>query len=199
MRLILPLIAFIGTLSLTTAKETILAYWDYGSCGPDGDDANWEWCRWTKGVCLEWVKTSKCSSGVAKLIDVKKNFKQNGCEFFYGARYSCSENEKGPDKENENKGGKPGGKPVKEIKASSGGNSNTVTPSLPTPILCTASCAKEFQRCHNHHNKGKGKTCAKAFDQCRGEIDKGDHRLVNAGCTKKCTSTDDMLKLETCA
>ena len=85
------------------------------------------------------------------------------------------------------------------ITASSGGNSTTVTPSLPTPILCTASCAKEFQRCHNHHNKGKGKTCAKAFDQCRGEIDKGDHRLVNAGCTKQCKSTDDMFKLKTCA
>ena len=70
--------------------ETILSYWDYGSCGPDGDDANWEWCRWTKGVCLEWVKTSKCSSGVAKLMDVTKNFEQNGCKFFYGARYSCS-------------------------------------------------------------------------------------------------------------
>ena len=27
-----------------------------------------------------------------------------------------TENEKGPDKENENTGGKPGGKPVKEIK-----------------------------------------------------------------------------------
>ena len=30
--------------------------------------------------------------------------------------YILTENEKGPDKENENKGGKPGGKPVKEIK-----------------------------------------------------------------------------------
>jgi len=91
MRLILPLIAFIGTLSLTTAKEKpILAYWEDGSCGPDGDDANWEWCRWTEGVCSEVVKTSKCSSGVAKLIDVTKNFEVKGCKFFYGARYSCS-------------------------------------------------------------------------------------------------------------
>merc|ERR1712110_101456 len=64
---------------------------------------------------------------------------------------------------------------------------------------CTASCVKEFQRCHNHHhNKGKGKTCTAAFDQCRGEIDTGFRPLAKAGCKKQCTSTDDMLKLETC-
>ena len=84
------------------------------------------------------------------------------------------------------------------ITASSGGNSTTATPSPPTPSLCTASCAKEFQRCHNHHNKRKGKTCAEAFDQCRGEINTGFHLLANAGCMKQCKSTDEMLKLKTC-
>merc|ERR1712183_424160 len=48
-------------------------------------------------------------------------------------------------------------------KASSGGNSTTATPNLPTTSPCTASCAKEFQRYHNHHNKGKGKTCTGAL------------------------------------
>jgi len=91
---------------------------------------------------------------------------------------------------------------------SSGGNSTTATPNPPTttpipptttPIpLCTASCAKEFQRCHNYHNNRQGKTCPEAFDQCRGEINQGHRRLKKAGCKKQCTSTDDMLKLKTC-
>jgi hypothetical protein len=88
-----------------------------------------------------------------------------------------------------------------ETNVSSGGNSTTATTNPPTttPIpLCTASCAKEFQRCHNYHNNRKGKTCPEAFDQCRGEINQGHRRLAKAGCMKQCTSTDDMLKLETC-
>ena len=84
------------------------------------------------------------------------------------------------------------------ITASSGGNSTTATPNPPATSLCTASCAKEFQRCHNHHNNRQGKTCIEAFNQCRGEINTGFHRLANAGCMKQCTSTDDMLKLKTC-
>ena len=94
------------------------------------------------------------------------------------------------------------------ITVSSGGNSTTATPNPPTttpipptttPIpLCTASCAKEFQRCHNHHNNRQGKTCIEAFNKCMGEINTGFHRLANAGCMKQCTSTDDMLKLKSC-
>ena len=87
------------------------------------------------------------------------------------------------------------------IAVSSGGNSTTATTNPPTttPIpLCTASCAKEFQRCHNYHNNRQGKTCPEAFDQCRGEINQGHRRLAKAGCKKQCTSTDDMLELETC-
>merc|ERR1712203_963645 len=64
--------------------------------------------------------------------------------------------------------------------------------------LAKAGCVKEFQRCHNYHNKRKGKTCPEAFDQCRGEINQGHRRLAQAGCKKQCTSTDDMLELETC-
>ena len=87
------------------------------------------------------------------------------------------------------------------ITVSSGGNSTTATPNPPTttPIpLCTASCVKEFQRCHNYHNNRQGKTCPEAFDQCRGEINQGHRRLAKAGCMKQCTSTDDMLELKTC-
>merc|ERR1712158_179594 len=88
-----------------------------------------------------------------------------------------------------------------ETNVSSGGNSTTATPNPPTttPIpLCTASCAKEFQRCHNYHNNRKGKTCPEAFDQCRGEINQGHRRLAKAGCKKQCTSTDDMLEICDC-
>ena len=46
------------------------------------------------------------------LIDVIKD----SYYIHFNLHYMFTENEKGPDKENENTGGKPGGKPVKEIK-----------------------------------------------------------------------------------
>ena len=87
------------------------------------------------------------------------------------------------------------------ITVSSGGNSTTATPNPPTttPIpLCTASCVKEFQRCHNYHNNRQGKTCIEAFNICRGQINQGFDRLANAGCIRQCTGTDEMVKLESC-
>ena len=38
---------------------TIPAYWDDGSCGPNGDDANWEWCDKKEGSCQTKVYTNK--------------------------------------------------------------------------------------------------------------------------------------------
>ena len=78
----------------------LLAYWDQGSCGPDGDNANWEWCDTDRGGnCDPVVMTDKCRSGVATLIDIQGKetstsyqdlFQFDGCNYAYYARYTCS-------------------------------------------------------------------------------------------------------------
>ena len=82
----------------------LLAYWDRGNCGPDGDNSNWEWCDKRAGEnCHPVVKTDKCSSHLATLIDVLgdqnanadhhlNNFHHLGCNYAYYARYKCTGN-----------------------------------------------------------------------------------------------------------
>ena len=84
---------------------SLIAYWDGGSCGPYGNDHNWEWCD-TKngGPCKKQVSTSKCPSGIATLLSVKgnesakspfpNNYKdpETGCYYAYFATYTCTGN-----------------------------------------------------------------------------------------------------------
>ena len=79
----------------------IFAYWDYGSCGPQGDDSNWEWCdKRGGGPCQNEVTTSQCTSGTALLSAVNghqqatrfsDNYVLNGCKYAYYAIYTCKE------------------------------------------------------------------------------------------------------------
>ena len=79
--------------------DTIIAYWDRGSCGPNGDDFNWDWCdRNRGGPCKKDVSTNKCPSGTASLQKVYGNqhltgystqYQVNGCGFAYYAIYYC--------------------------------------------------------------------------------------------------------------
>ena len=70
--------------------DEVLSYWDEGVCGPDGNDANWEWCEQTQGSCKESIFTSKCPSGAAKLQEFRKDYELNGCKYFYRAIYVCT-------------------------------------------------------------------------------------------------------------
>ena len=74
---------------LLLSSVTIPAYWDKESCGPNGDDANWEWCDKKEGSCQTKVHTTKCSSGIATLTHKSNSYKLNGCEFMYYATYTC--------------------------------------------------------------------------------------------------------------
>jgi hypothetical protein len=38
----------------------LVAYWDIGTCGPLGDDANWEWCEKDKFQCKPEVAFGCC-------------------------------------------------------------------------------------------------------------------------------------------
>jgi len=81
------------------------AYWDEGSCGPYGNDHNWEWCDTNMGgPCKKQVNTLQCRSGIAKLTEVKgdelassiqlnPNVYQDpktGCKYAYFATYTCT-------------------------------------------------------------------------------------------------------------
>ena len=87
----------------------MIAYWEKGSCGPYENDHNWEWCDTYKGgSCKKQVNTSKCPSGIAKLISVKGNEltktenkylaediyedPKTGCQYYYFATYACTGN-----------------------------------------------------------------------------------------------------------
>ena len=93
----------------------MIAYWDNGSCGPNGSNANWEWCdKSGGGACKENVKTEKCPSGTASLKKVFGNqhatehveqqhdtqlnmqqlfsYHRNGCNYAYYAIYACTGN-----------------------------------------------------------------------------------------------------------
>ena len=81
--------------------DTIIAYWDRGGCGPNGDDFNWDWCdRNRGGPCKKDVSTNKCASGTASLQKVYGNqylsgystqYQVNGCSYAYYAIYSCKD------------------------------------------------------------------------------------------------------------
>ena len=83
----------------------MIAYWEQGSCGPYGNDYNWEWCDTLKGgPCKKQVNTPKCQSGIAELTSVKgnefakhpvsNNFQdpKSGCKYAYFATYTCTGN-----------------------------------------------------------------------------------------------------------
>ena len=73
--------------------------WDYGGCGPLGDDYNWEWCdRNRGGACKKEVQTNRCPNGKAKLHSVQGDqyarsyshqYRKNGCWYTYFAYYIC--------------------------------------------------------------------------------------------------------------
>merc|ERR1712232_1209612 len=73
-------------------KNTLLsAYWDYGSCGPHGDNHNWDWCGTWRFRCPEMrpVPTELCASGNAVLVETKYFQKIGNCPYAYYAQYAC--------------------------------------------------------------------------------------------------------------
>ena len=78
----------------------IVAYWDRGDCGPNGDDDNWDWCNtYTGKPCIDMINTSKCRGGVATLKVVhgddhataySDNYELDGCQYAYYAVYTCA-------------------------------------------------------------------------------------------------------------
>ena len=60
---------------------------------------------------------------------------------------------------------------------------------------CTSSCAIEFAKCHAYQSTSMSGTAA--YTQCRTEIDDGATKLINNGCVIGCTSTADMIALNT--
>merc|ERR1712125_148214 len=78
------------------APDTRLAaYWDYGSCGPHGDNHNWHWCgTWTfRCPPARAVPTELCVSGTAVLVGASYFQKIGGCPYAYYAQYACEDAE----------------------------------------------------------------------------------------------------------
>ena len=75
------------------ADFRLLAYWDSGSCGHAGDDANAAWC----GGVNDWecpaditVDTSLCPSGSAHLAYMLEHITVDDCYYAYYAQFICS-------------------------------------------------------------------------------------------------------------
>ena len=83
--------------------DSVVSYWDEGSCGPDGDDYNMNWCRlswydenWPEGSCNEKVSTNLCSTDTATLLEFRQahgktwsSFVFQGCNYYFRAIYAC--------------------------------------------------------------------------------------------------------------
>jgi len=81
----------------------LLSYYDKGKCGPIGDNANWDWCGRSQGICKNAVKVARCPNGYAYLNSLQrpagaiKNFtivkgsavERNLCSYGYYAEYRC--------------------------------------------------------------------------------------------------------------
>merc|ERR1712232_626725 len=76
-----------------TTDSRLVAYWDYGSCGPRGDNNHWEWCGKWRFSCPETraVSTELCPSGSAGLVYTKTFSRIEGCPYAYYAQYACRE------------------------------------------------------------------------------------------------------------
>ena len=76
--------------------DSVLAYWDEDSCGSEGKNANWQWCKEESAekigidACNETVFTPRCPSGAAKLYDFRQNYTLNNCYYIYRAEYACT-------------------------------------------------------------------------------------------------------------
>jgi len=71
----------------------LAAYWDLGSCGPAGDDQNWDWCSAWKFQCPEQRQVSQeiCASGVAVRVQMESFVKKDSCYYAYHAQYACQD------------------------------------------------------------------------------------------------------------
>ena len=67
----------------------IHAYWDLGTCGPEGEDYNFNWCDGHLGNCPSIKSTSLCQTGMARLTKFEKPFSLDGCEYRWYAEYTC--------------------------------------------------------------------------------------------------------------
>ena len=89
-------------LTIVADHLSLVAYWDQDSCGPNGDDYNWQWCDERRGgPCKGQVSTDFCPSGIASLKEVHgnqyathnnelQNYQLNGCNYAYYATYECT-------------------------------------------------------------------------------------------------------------
>jgi hypothetical protein len=73
------------------APPYVLAYWDAGACGPNGDDSNWIFCGQTSGKCKAQVTTSQCACGTARLVKKHEYKREGSCTFIYYAEYKCTD------------------------------------------------------------------------------------------------------------
>jgi hypothetical protein len=72
----------------------LLAYWDYGACGPRGDDFDWGWCGGQEGNCPATVSVANsiCNSGTANLAYKYDDVTIDGCSYIFYAQYVCTTN-----------------------------------------------------------------------------------------------------------
>jgi len=87
----------IQCVSSTESGIAFRAYWEGGSCGPDGNDANWEVCGERDGVCPEYVTWTQCASGQAQLHFFSRDWiihnpgEAEACHFEWYAEYICAD------------------------------------------------------------------------------------------------------------
>jgi len=74
----------------------LVAYWDADACGPHGDDYHWDWCGERAFQCKDFVGTTLCDTGMAKLVatlgdGTSRSTTIAGCDYQYYAQYKCLE------------------------------------------------------------------------------------------------------------
>jgi len=83
--------AYYAQYACEAPDRRLAAYWDLGSCGPSGDDQNWDWCGGWRFQCPEQkdVSTDICASGVAMRVQMESFVKKEDCFYAYHAQYAC--------------------------------------------------------------------------------------------------------------
>lgn len=93
----LPLFGEASDSNSTVVKRV---YWDRGTCGPEGNDANWEICNFRAFDCPASIETHECPGGIAeKSLSIEATIDRphviNRCGYIYYVEYSCPKVEEG--------------------------------------------------------------------------------------------------------
>lgn len=83
--------------SFHASGVVLRSYWDWGNCGPDGDDANWNICGYTAFNCPDMIDFKSCPTGKAVKYrelgtgECCSSVTVDGCHYAYYTEYVCED------------------------------------------------------------------------------------------------------------